>query len=77
LFRERNPGEIATGIAFATTFQVLAMKIINKGLKIVFIFHPPQPLPSREGHIYYSLPWREKARVRGIMYVFTIMRLIL
>jgi len=44
-----------------------AGRFIN-GLKIVLAFHPLPTLPPQGGGTSYNcpLPWRERARVRGI-----------
>jgi hypothetical protein len=48
------------------------------GLKIAYILHPLPTLPPQEGGpIISPLPWRERARVRGIIHFYIIMRVLI
>jgi len=49
------------------------------GLKIAYIFFTlSQPSPLKgEGPIISPLPWRERARVRGIIHFYIIMRVLI
>src|SRR4030042_6718560 len=59
--------------------QTLFKNLLINDLKIVLTFHPLPTLPPQGGGTSYKspLPRRERARVRGIIYVFTIMRLLI